>query len=966
MFKRSVGRNIGIGLFSLGFALSPIASVVASEFNTEVEAQSEGQYWSTYDINLLNSDNVEVDLMDAVVQFVLDQSTSDVRWKSTALSYPTLAVKHAPGSSGVVHDVEIKFSEDDWVDHTLQPGESFTLTVAFGGQIADISAFEESVKVITQEDGTPSDVEVTILSPQSGAELPISEAVDISAQVTGEDAVKVEFWAQNERISEQQIEDDKEVYTHSWTPTAAGEAVITVIAFNEAGENIEQQSVDVEVTSSEVPVNPPIINFLSPADQSSHKLSDQLEVSAQVTDADDDLVSVTFYANNTEICTRLPDPEAPSDTYSCDYTADTLGTVEIHAQAVDAAELTTESSLTITVTDSSGGSCGAVPQYEDGIPYQVGDQVSNVGSIFSCKVFGWCGDPVWAPGTGHPDYPDAWEGAWDDLGECDVTPPPEVGILSPAAGERIAPGQAFVVTVDASSSESEIAKVDLLLGGEVVATSTEANEEGLYIITVPGQSEGPYVLTAVAYDLENGFTETTPVPLAVTDQDLVVSLTSPADGSTYTEGRTINLTAKVASFEGEIDYVEFYINNNKVHTATEAPYQYDWIGASVGGHSIYAKAVNSKDVEQKTAVSDIEVKVHVPGTGLADNPDRSISYLTSWAPLNDTINNSNGDGYLLAFGQWTQDGTIISSDGMFDIPAYDAHWLAPNYLSWTHLKHDDPEKAVLVAFGGQTYESIWGYLNTPESREAIAEGLIELLKTPYPVYKKGLTEDEIHNGQCLDSRGEPVEMEECNFEAYQIADYITLDGLDFDFEKTARITEQENENLEALIDLIRADEEVGHDTLLSLTTYHVGADPESCLSSSVTENCSYVEPSGRSAHHGEVIPLLQSASDKFDFFNVMAYDAGENFLYKVAMNNYAQYVDKDKVVLGNTINSQWGPEGRFVEERTTNIERTQWQHEEGYGGFFMWTLGASTLEGGGKMPLEEQVEYFNEMDDVNQ
>ncbi|WP_028862992.1 Ig-like domain-containing protein [Psychromonas aquimarina] len=962
MFTKNVGRNIGIGLFSLGFALSPLASAVASEFNTEVSAQTEGQYWSTYDIHVVNNDNVEVDLTDAVVQFVLEQSTSDMGWRSSDLSYPTLNTVHTPGSNGIVHDVEIKFPEGDWVDHILQPGESFTLVVSLGGQIADLNAFEESVKVITQEEGTPSDVEVTILSPQSGAELPVSEAVDISAQITGEDAVKVEFWAQNERISEQQIEDDKEVYTHTWTPSAAGDTVISVIAFNEAGDNIEQQSVNVEVTSSQEPVNPPIINFLTPADGSSHKLNDQLEVSANVSDADDDLVSVTFYANNNEICTRLADPDAPSDVYSCDYTADTLGSIEIHAKAVDQAELEASSSLSITVTDSSS-SCGAVPQYEDGIAYQVGDQVSNVGFIFSCKVFGWCGDPVWTPGTGHPDYPDAWTDAWDELGACDVTPPPQADILSPAAGERIAPEQEFVVSVDASSSESEITKVDVLLGGELVATGTEADEEGQYIISVPGQSEGPYVLTAVAYDLEGGFTETTPVPLAVTDQDVVVSLTSPADGSTYTEGRTISLTAKAASFEGEIKHVEFYVDNQKVHTAETVPYQYDWIGAAVGAHKIYAKAVNSEDVEQQTAVSNIEVQEDVPGTGLADNPDRSISYLTSWGLPADyaQINESNGNGYLLAFGQWTQDGTILSSDGMFDVPAYDAHWLAPNYLSWTQLKHDDPEKAVLVAFGGQTYESIWGYLNTPESREEIAEGLIELLKTPYPVYKKGLTADEIHNGQCLGSSGEPVEMEECNFEAYQIADYITLDGLDFDFEKAARITDQENENLEALIDLIRADEEVGHDTLLSLTTYHVGADPVNCEQPSVTENCSYVEPA-RSSHHGEVISLLQSASDKFDFFNVMAYDAGENFLYKVAMNNYAQYVDKDKVVLGNTINSQWGPNGAFVETRENNIYRTQWQHEEGYGGFFMWTLGSNNQA----MPLGEQVEYFNEMDDVNQ
>jgi len=34
----------------------------------------------------------------------------------------------------------------------------------------------------------------------------------------------------------------------------------------------------------------------------------------------------------------------------------------------------------------------------------------------------------------------------------------------------------------------------------------------------------------------------------------------------------------------------------------------------------------------------------------------------------------------------------------------------------------------------------------------------------------------------------------------------------------------------------------------------------------------------------------------------MAYDAGQNFLYETALNNYAYHVgDKSKVILGNSI-----------------------------------------------------------------
>lgn len=80
--------------------------------------------------------------------------------------------------------------------------------------------------------------------------------------------------------------------------------------------------------------------------------------------------------------------------------------------------------------------------------------------------------------------------------------------------------------------------------------------------------------------------------------------------------------------------------------------------------------------------------------------------------------------------------------------------------------------------------------------------------------------------------------------------------------------------------------------------------------------------------------------------------------YRDGDGNYARAVgDKRKIILGQTINSQWGPAGRFVESRQTNVNRAGWQAEHGYGGFFIWTLGANNQQ----QPLAQQVDYFNEM-----
>ncbi|GAL31116.1 chitinase [Vibrio variabilis] len=87
--------------------------------------------------------------------------------------------------------------------------------------------------------------------------------------------------------------------------------------------------------------------------------------------------------------------------------------------------------------------------------------------------------------------------------------------------------------------------------------------------------------------------------------------------------------------------------------------------------------------------------------------------------------------------------------------------------------------------------------------------------------------------------------------------------------------------------------------------------------------------------------MLKATKNDFDFFNVLTFEAGRNFLYDVAMANYAEYIgNKSKIVLGNTINSQraWAQGGNFVETRQNNLDHAKWQKDNGYSDLFMWTL----------------------------
>ncbi len=331
-----------------------------------------------------------------------------------------------------------------------------------------------------------------------------------------------------------------------------------------------------------------------------------------------------------------------------------------------------------------------------------------------------------------------------------------------------------------------------------------------------------------------------------------------------------------------------------------------------------------------------------------------MAYLTSWGLSNpDILEQSKVNTYMLSFGQWDAQGVISTSDGIASIPEYNAYYMSPGYVAWTNLKHNNPQRRMIISFGGQAYESIWSYISTPDQRQKVAQNLAALLTKNFPVYAKNLSPSQ-RVGDCLAMNWDGS----CNYATYQTAGTVQLDGIDFDFEKVARLTDEEGANLLDLATRVKA--LIPSNKLMSLTTYHVGADPENCADNTITENCSFVE-SSRSAHNGEVIKLLEDSKNVFDFFNAMTYDAGTSYKYQVAMQNYAQHVgSKAKVLVGTSNNAQWASSGPFTETQANNVQRAKWAAENGYGGFFIWALGANSNQ----MSMADQVSYINSMIDA--
>ncbi|QBI56512.1 glycoside hydrolase family 48 protein [Streptomonospora litoralis] len=86
-----------------------------------------------------------------------------------------------------------------------------------------------------------------------------------------------------------------------------------------------------------------------------------------------------------------------------------------------------------------------------------------------------------------------------------------------------------------------------------------------------------------------------------------VSLTSPADGSTFLSGEDIELAADASDGDGSVEQVVFEADGTEIGTDSSAPYTATWSGAETGPYSVTATAVDDAGAETTSDPTAVEV-----------------------------------------------------------------------------------------------------------------------------------------------------------------------------------------------------------------------------------------------------------------------------------------------------------------------------------------------------------------------
>ncbi|WP_087020827.1 Ig-like domain-containing protein [Thaumasiovibrio subtropicus] len=424
--------------------------------------------------------------------------------------------------------------------------------------------------------------EITVTSPQAGGQFVEGSTIVLAVDV--KDAVhsitEVQFSVNGNRIGSVL----SAPYELPWV-AVVGNASIEATVFSDSGLS-SSDTVSVTVTAAGGN-QPPQVAVTAPSDGAQLTDGTQITFTADASDADGAVDRVEFYLNDVLVG---DDTVAP---YTLTWPA-VIGNYALYARAIDnELAATTSSVVSFSVKgEVSGGGCAGVPTYVAGQNYAAGDVVQVDNYSYRCDVAGWCSsDAAWAyaPGTGAH-----WQDAWTEQGICAITP--EVSFTSPAPGSVLLAGVPVTVGVDATDGDGSVTGVEFKAGATTIGSAISTP----YQVEWQPSTIGNTVLTAIATDNEGNKGESQ-IQVSVTDQPLVVSLTSPSSGDSIALGKTVALAADAAALTGGVAKVDFLVNGSIVATDTVAPFDGVWTPAAAGSYSVAAQVTDSAG---STALSD--------------------------------------------------------------------------------------------------------------------------------------------------------------------------------------------------------------------------------------------------------------------------------------------------------------------------------------------------------------------------
>ncbi len=316
------------------------------------------------------------------------------------------------------------------------------------------------------------------------------------------------------------------------------------------------------------------------------------------------------------------------------------------------------------------------------------------------------------------------------------------------------------------------------------------------------------------------------------------------------------------------------------------------------------------------------------------------AYWAGWMGYQYDLNNTYGNipltNIFLSFANYSNGKIDTSVSGWFgDVPAANSQ-IQPTYQNWTTYAYNHPNVKMMLSLGGASFGAMWSNLNSDQAAQNMATAIINMLKTNYPVYAPAGS-----NPQVAYAINSSTVSTNTAYGNSRLLGYVQMGGVDFDVEVSG--AQQMAAMTPYLVKVVNAVHSALPNKAITFATFSVAADPANACT----------VPG--SAHCGEALPLIKAINaaglKNYVTYNVMAYDAGTDFvlsttanggvpLYQKAMQNYVNAVgDSSKVVLGLDLQGQWGLSAPLTCAQLASEAQWAYQHPSLAGGTFLWEIG---------------------------
>lgn len=466
---------------------------------------------------------------------------------------------------------------------------------------------------------------VFISEPSDASSYELGNVINLTANATDADGnlEKINFKINNNFYSTH----PNAPYTNTFIPTAVGTYTISAKAFD--AEGLTNEKIITITVEEPAPNNTkPSVSITAPADGSTFEIGEVINLRAIATDVDDNIEKINFKIDDNFYRTSAQNP------YNTTFTPEAIGTYKIAARAFDTDGLSEEEFVTINIVNPAPDNQAPVVTVtapEDGSVFELG-QTINLSSIatdvdnnlekinfkindnyyrtFASSPFNTTYTPQ-AVGTYKIaarafDTNGLFEEKFVTISIVEPAPvnqAPVVTLISPEEGSVFTLGETISLSSEATDADMNLEKINFKIDDNFYQTSTRNPFNALFT----PQEVGTYKIAARAVDTEGASQEkfvtisvVAPEPI---NQAPVVSVISPEDGSVFTIGETINLSAQASDADGNLEKINFKVNDQFYQTSARNPSNTTFTPQEVGTYKIAARAFDTDGLSEEKFVT---------------------------------------------------------------------------------------------------------------------------------------------------------------------------------------------------------------------------------------------------------------------------------------------------------------------------------------------------------------------------